>query len=89
MTSIDIERQAIKECGKPIRKYIDRERIIRMWEEDFWTQQDIADVCHCSTATVRKVLREEGFEKTYDGTWGYKIMLHKRADDLRDQRGKS
>lgn len=75
---MEAEKTAIRECGKYIRKYIDRERIVRLWEHEaaLWTQQTIADVCKCSVATVRRVLREEGFEQTYtyiDGTVVKKI----------------
>lgn len=87
MTSIDAERLAIRECGKPKRHRIDRDRIIRLWQMEKWTQQSIADACHCCITTVRKVLREEGFEATYSGDgWGYKIMQHERADVLRGRR---
>lgn len=84
MTSIDLERLAVRECGKPKRQQVDRERIVRLWEEETWTQLDIANICHCCITTVRRVLREEGFQATYDGNgWGFKIMRHKRAEELR------
>lgn len=82
MNSVDIEKRAIRECGKPkyTRKYIDRARIIRLWEEYFWTQQAIADICKCSIPTVRRVLRQEGYEQIYSGSWGtVKVMRHKRV----------
>ena len=91
MTLGQAEKLAIRECGRPKRRQIDRQRIVRLWTEpgEFWTQQSIADVCKCSVATVRRVLRDEGFEATYDvNGWGYKIMLHQRADELRRTREK-
>ena len=74
MTALHVEKQAEKECGKPRRQQVDRERIVRMWTEHggFWTQQIIAEACKCSIQTVRNVLIREGFQKTWsvDGiTW--------------------
>lgn len=87
MTSVDLERRAVRECGKPKRQQVDRERIVRLWEEETWTQLDIANICNCSIPTVRRVLLEEGFQATYDGDgWGFKKMLHKRAEELRGTR---
>ena len=65
MTLAQIERKAIKECGKPVKRQIVRQGICYRWEHDY-TQQMIADVCKCSSATVRKVLREEGYEEVFD-----------------------
>ena len=59
MTAIAAERLALKECGRPARRQIDAERVLRL-REDWWTQQMIADIMHCSVATVRRVLRENG-----------------------------
>lgn len=84
MTLIQIERKAIKECGKPVRRKIDRQGICDRWEHDY-TQQMIADVCKCSISTVRKVLREEGYEEVFDiqGTIVRKIWREKRNDITR------
>lgn len=79
-----MEKRAISECGR-IRKYIDRERIVRLWEYGNWTQESIAQVCKCSIATVRKVLREEGFEEVFtlfDGSVVKKIW-HERVPEWR------
>ena len=61
------EKEALRECGRTKRHQADRARIVRLWQAEggFWTQRSIADVCRCSVATVRKVLREEGFEEVF------------------------
>lgn len=69
MKSIEGERIALMECGKPKRRQIDREGITRRWEHGY-TQQMIADAVKCSTTTVRKVLRQEGYEEVFRGEWG-------------------
>ena len=60
MTAYESEKLAIRECGKPKRRQIDIERVLRLWDNGFWTQEDIASVCKCHTATVRRILREHG-----------------------------
>lgn len=78
MTSIHAERIAIRDCGKPKRRQIDREGITSRWERGY-TQQEIADAVKCSTATVRSVLRQEGYEEVFSGEWGTaKVMRRER-----------
>lgn len=60
MTSLQIERQALLECGAG--KKIDTDRIIRLHGDISWSQEMIADVCKCSTATVRKVWKAAGLK---------------------------
>ncbi len=51
---------AVRECGRPKRRQLDIERVLRLWDGGFWTQESIASVCKCHTATVRRILREQG-----------------------------
>ena len=82
MKSIEGERIALLECGKPKRRQIDREGITRRWEHGY-TQQEIADAVKCSTATVRKVLRQEGYEEEYSGQgWSCKVMRRERIMEI-------
>lgn len=60
MTSLEAEKTALCECGKPKVRRIDRERILRLYKDHGWSQTDIADICKCSTATVREVWKAAG-----------------------------
>ena len=74
------EKKAIRECGRPRRYKIDRKRIIRLWEGGWETQQGIADICHCSIGSVRKVLVDAGFQEEYSvcgETW--KVIKRERT----------
>ena len=79
MTAVDLERTAVRDCGKPKRQQVDRDRIVRLWTDGWSTQAEIAELCRCSIATVRKVLIDEGFQREWSvGTYTWKTIERER-----------
>lgn len=81
MNLYQAERSALRECGKQKARQIDRDRIVRLWSDGWTTQQEIADICRCSIATVRKVLIDAGFQREYEICGDVFRVIHREVQE--------